>query len=153
MSTTQTIDQDKLDQFMGRFVGDLGASLSAALVVIGDKLGLYRAMADGEPTTAEELASIEITPSGFGLHFPKLDADLYVPAVLEGLLGSTRWMAARMGALGGKSRSEAKAAASRENGKLGGRPRIKAPGKKRPSKKKARRHREASHAARPRKRA
>jgi SAM-dependent methyltransferase len=57
MSTTQTIDQDKLDQFMGRFVGDLGAALSAALVVIGDKLGLYRAMADGEPTTAEELAS------------------------------------------------------------------------------------------------
>jgi SAM-dependent methyltransferase len=57
MSTTQTIDQDKLDQFMGRFVGDLGAALSASLVVIGDKLGLYRAMADGEPTTAEELAS------------------------------------------------------------------------------------------------
>jgi SAM-dependent methyltransferase len=57
MSTTaQTIDQAKLDEFMGRFVGDLGAALSAALVVIGDRLGLYRAMADGEPVTAEELA-------------------------------------------------------------------------------------------------
>src|ERR1700751_3187049 len=57
MSTTaQTIDEAKLDDFMGRFVGDLGAALSAALVVIGDRLGLYRAMADGEPVTPEQLA-------------------------------------------------------------------------------------------------
>jgi len=56
-TTTQTIDQAKLDEFMGRFVGDLGATMSAALVVIGDKLGLYRAMADGDPLTAEELAT------------------------------------------------------------------------------------------------
>jgi SAM-dependent methyltransferase len=55
-TTTQAIDQAKLDEFMGRFVGDLGAALSAALVVIGDRLGLYRAMADGEPLTAEQLA-------------------------------------------------------------------------------------------------
>ena len=55
-ATTQSIDQAKLDEFMGRFVGDLGAALSAALVVIGDRLGLYRAMADGEPVTPEELA-------------------------------------------------------------------------------------------------
>jgi len=53
---TQVIDEAKLGEFMGRFVGDLGAALSAALVVIGDRLGLYRAMADGEPVTAEELA-------------------------------------------------------------------------------------------------
>ena len=57
MSTTaQPIDQAKLDEFMGRFVGDLGAAMSAALVVIGDRLGLYRAMADGQPVSAEELA-------------------------------------------------------------------------------------------------
>ena len=55
-TTVQTIDQAKLDDFMGRFVGDLGAALSAALVVIGDRLGLYRAMADGEPVNPEELA-------------------------------------------------------------------------------------------------
>ncbi len=54
--TTQTIDQAELDAFMGRFVGDLGATLSAALVVIGDRLGLYRAMAGAAPVTAEELA-------------------------------------------------------------------------------------------------
>jgi len=57
MSTTpQTIDEAKLNEFMGRFVGDLGAAMSAALVVIGDRLGLYRAMADGEPLTADQLA-------------------------------------------------------------------------------------------------
>jgi SAM-dependent methyltransferase len=58
MSTNaQEINQAKLDEFMGRFVGDLGAAMSAALVVIGDRLGLYRAMAGGEPVTPEELAA------------------------------------------------------------------------------------------------
>jgi hypothetical protein len=75
-----------------------------------------------EDASADELAAIEIMPPGFGLHWPKLDADLYVPALLEGMLGSRRCMAARLGAAGGRSRSKAKAAASRENGKLGGRP-------------------------------
>jgi SAM-dependent methyltransferase len=55
-ATSEPIDQAKLDEFMGRFVGDLGAAMSAALVVIGDRLGLYRAMASGEPVTADELA-------------------------------------------------------------------------------------------------
>ena len=39
------IDEKKLEAFMGQAVGDLGATLSAALVVIGDQLGLYKAMA------------------------------------------------------------------------------------------------------------
>jgi 2-polyprenyl-3-methyl-5-hydroxy-6-metoxy-1,4-benzoquinol methylase len=51
-----TIDENKLNEFIGRFVGDLGAVMHAATVLIGDKLGLYKAMADGEPTTAAELA-------------------------------------------------------------------------------------------------
>jgi SAM-dependent methyltransferase len=55
-TTTQPIDEGKLNEFMGRFVGDLGATLSAALVVIGDRLGLYRAMADGAALDAEGLA-------------------------------------------------------------------------------------------------
>ncbi len=50
------IDEAKLEQFMGQFVGDLGAAMTAPLVLIGDKLGLYKAMADGEPVTPEELA-------------------------------------------------------------------------------------------------
>ena len=50
------VDQAVLQEFLGRAVGDLGATLSAALVVIGDRLGLYRAMADGAPVTAGDLA-------------------------------------------------------------------------------------------------
>jgi len=51
-----TIDQAKLEEFIGRFAGDLGAVLHAATVLVGDKLGLYRAMADSQPVTAAELA-------------------------------------------------------------------------------------------------
>ncbi len=75
-----------------------------------------------EMATWEQLREIEIDPPGFGLHFPALDADLYIPALLEGVFGSKRWMAARLGELGGKAKSAAKARASRANGRMGGRP-------------------------------
>jgi SAM-dependent methyltransferase len=55
MSTT-AIDEDRLNAFMGQFVQDLGAALSVASVLIGDKLGLYKGMADGAPVTPGELA-------------------------------------------------------------------------------------------------
>src|SRR3954453_10278227 len=57
MAATPTIDERKLEQFMGQFVQDMGAAATAPLVVIGDKLGLYKAMADGEPVTPGELAA------------------------------------------------------------------------------------------------
>ncbi len=50
------VDPGKLEQFVGKAIGDLGAALSAALVVIGDKLGLYKAMADAGPLLPAELA-------------------------------------------------------------------------------------------------
>lgn len=52
----------------------------------------------------EDLAVIEISPSGLGLHWPRLDADLYVPGLMAGQLGSKRWMAAQLGAAGGRVR-------------------------------------------------
>ena len=76
-----------------------------------------------EKATPSQLDEIEISPSGLGIFFPKLDADLYLPALLQGFLGSRKWMASRLGQAGGKSRSAAKQKASRANGKLGGRPR------------------------------
>ena len=78
--------------------------------------------------SASDLAEIEISPSGLGLHWPRLDADVYLPALLQGVFGSRRWMAAQLGAAGGQARSAAKAAASRENGRKGGRPRKAAGG-------------------------
>ena len=70
----------------------------------------------------EHLADIEISPAGLGLHWPRLDADLYVPALLQGMFGSKSWMARELGAEGGRARTVAKIAASRANGRKGGRP-------------------------------
>src|SRR5215212_10057202 len=55
--TTKRPDETKLKEFMGKVVNDLGATWSTVLVIIGDKLGLYKAMADSKPITAVELAS------------------------------------------------------------------------------------------------
>jgi SAM-dependent methyltransferase len=49
-------DQDKLMRFMGQVVGELGAGMNAALVLIGDKLGLYKAMAGAGAISSEEVA-------------------------------------------------------------------------------------------------
>src|SRR5689334_13637395 len=53
---TRTIDPEKLEQFVFRAVDEVGATLNAALVVIGDRLGLYRALAGSGPLTPAELA-------------------------------------------------------------------------------------------------
>lgn len=76
-----------------------------------------------ENSQPAQLKTIEISPSGLGIHFPSVDADIYLPGLLEGFLGSKAWMASRLGQMGGRSRSKAKESASRANGKLGGRPR------------------------------
>jgi hypothetical protein len=68
-----------------------------------------------------QLRAIEITAAGLGLYWPKLDADLYVPSLVKGVLGTKEWMA-QIGASGGRAVTVAKAIASRTNGKLGGRP-------------------------------
>ncbi len=70
---------------------------------------------------ATDLRDIEIQASGLSLHWPKIDADLYVPALVKGVLGTQQWMA-QIGAVGGKAATRAKANAARVNGKLGGRP-------------------------------
>ena len=50
------MDQAKLEEFVHKALGDIGSALTASLVVIGDKLGLYRAMAGAGPLTPAELA-------------------------------------------------------------------------------------------------
>ncbi|HMF78491.1 MAG TPA: class I SAM-dependent methyltransferase [Bryobacteraceae bacterium] len=58
MSTAQipTLDVSKLNAFIGQFVTDLGAAVHAGMVVIGEKLGLYRALAAG-PMSSTQLAA------------------------------------------------------------------------------------------------
>lgn len=57
-AVTQTgpINEDKMNAFLGKVVGDFGAALSSSLVYIGQKLGLYKAMAEAGPLTPAELA-------------------------------------------------------------------------------------------------
>lgn len=105
----------RYDRAMDRIVVDLQSGLELAFPP-------HRAegLDNAKPT---DLAEIEISPSGLGLHWPALDADLYLPALLDGVFGSRRWMAALMGKRGGHARTAPKAAAARANGQLGGRPR------------------------------
>jgi SAM-dependent methyltransferase len=63
-STSQqtTIDNEKLQRFMGKILSDFGGAASSVLVYIGDKLGLYKAMSDfGKPITSQELANLSAT--------------------------------------------------------------------------------------------
>src|SRR5580658_3280597 len=55
MEEIMAVDDNKMNEFLGRFVNDLGATVHAGMVVIGDRLGLYKALAQ-EPMTAAELA-------------------------------------------------------------------------------------------------
>jgi len=61
MSTPEVskLDMDKLNAFIGQFVGDLGAAVHAGMVVIGERLGLYKALASGPMTSAELAARTE----------------------------------------------------------------------------------------------
>jgi hypothetical protein len=106
------------DRRSGRIVVQLDSG-----VELGFPPSLAEGLAQAHP---KDLAEIELSPAGTGLHFPLLDVDLYVPALLQGILGSRRWMAQAMGKAGGIQTSDAKARAARANGKLGGRPRKKA---------------------------
>jgi hypothetical protein len=75
-----------------------------------------------EEATPEQLVEVEITPSGYGLHWESLDVDLGVPQLVAGIFGTQKWMS-DLGRQGGRVKSEAKVKAARENGKRGGRPR------------------------------
>src|SRR6478752_3845326 len=51
------LDESKLVDFMGRLVADMGGAAMVASIIVGEELGLYRAMADGRPLSADDLAS------------------------------------------------------------------------------------------------
>lgn len=74
--------------------------------------------------TASELRDCEIVAQGTGLRWEQRDADLGVPGLAAGIFGTKAWMSA-IGRNAGRVKSERKAAASRLNGKKGGRPRKK----------------------------
>jgi uncharacterized protein DUF2442 len=84
----------RYDRRIGRVVIRLSSGLDVAFSP-HDVQGLERAR-------PADLDVIEISPSGLGVHFPKLDADIYLPALLQGFTGSRAWMATHAG--GGNDR-------------------------------------------------
>ena len=52
------MDEKKLMEFMGKLVTDMGGAAMMASVLVGEELGLYRAMANSEPVSADELAQV-----------------------------------------------------------------------------------------------
>ncbi len=70
-----------------------------------------------------DLAEVEVDGAGFNLHWPKLDVDLYVPALVSGIFGTRAFMAGELARIAGRTTSPTKAAAARANGAKGGRPR------------------------------
>lgn len=71
----------------------------------------------------DDLEAVIVDGMGFNLHWPRLDADLYVPALVAGVFGTNDWMRKALARQAGRTISPAKAAAARANGSKGGRPR------------------------------
>jgi hypothetical protein len=118
--------RDRLAHFPRVVAAHYSPELDRLVIDLSTGMGLlidFRDVEGLEQARSDDLDHVEISPSGFGLHFPSLDADVYLPGLLEGRLGSAAYMAARLGAAGGRARSPEKARAARENGRLGGRPR------------------------------
>ena len=108
------------DPATGRVVIDLvnGCSYAFPAALVQDLQGAGR----------DELAGVEVDGLGFNLHFPALDADLYVPALVSGVFGTRAWMTRELARAGGRKTSPAKTLAARANGAKGGRPRKAARG-------------------------
>lgn len=93
------------------------------LLSTGVEVAFPRALLQGlEDANPAALRQIEIEGPGTGLHWPALGIDHYAPGLLSGVFGTRQWMS-ELGKKGGRARSSAKAAASRRNGRRGGRPR------------------------------
>ncbi|RJF89062.1 DUF2442 domain-containing protein [Oleomonas cavernae] len=87
-----------------------------------------RLVQDLHGASDDELAGVEVDGMGLNLHWPALDADLYVPALVSGIFGTRAWMNRELARIAGRATSPAKAAAARANGAKGGRPRKAAGG-------------------------
>ena len=106
----------RYDEKSGRIVVELAN---------GAQFAFPPAMAQGLAGAKKSaLKVIVVSPTGNGLQWPELDADLTVPGLLAGMFGSKMWMR-ELASRGGKSVSAKKAAAARANGAKGGRPRLK----------------------------
>jgi hypothetical protein len=108
------------DRPAGRVVIDLANGCAYAFPV--------QLVQDLQGAGHDDLANVEVDGLGFNLHWPTLDVDLYVPALVSGIFGTRAWMARELASVAGRTKSPAKTAAARSNGAKGGRPRKAAGG-------------------------
>jgi Protein of unknown function (DUF2442) len=92
---------------------DAGRGRVIVRLTTGVEIGFAPRDAEGlREAKRDDLVVIEVDALGLGIHFPRLDADFYVPALLEGVLGSKGWMAARSDAASKASRGEYQASST-----------------------------------------
>jgi len=107
--TRQQAEDHQSDEHHTHAVSARYDTLAKRIIVCLDsglELAIPHALVEGlNDATQEALAEIEISPSGLGLHWPQLDADIYIPALLAGQFGSQQWMALLQRAAGGRSDS------------------------------------------------
>jgi len=115
LATEPRASAARYDRETGRMVIDL---LNGCAYVFPARL-----VQDLQDASAGELADVEVDGLGFNLHWPALDVDLYVPALVAGIFGTRAWMIRELARAAGQKKSPAKTAASRSNGAKGGRPR------------------------------
>ena len=115
METAMRAAEARYDPATGRVMIDLtnGCAYAFPAQLVQDLNG----------ATDDQLAGVEVDGLGFNLHWPALDADLYVPALVSGVFGTRAWMTRELARRAGQATSPAKAAAARTNGAKGGRPR------------------------------
>ncbi len=84
---------------------DSGRNRVIIRLTTGLELGFAPRDVEGlQNATIGDLKAVRVEAFGLGIHFPTIDADLYVPALLEGVLGSRTWMATHLGGAGRRSR-------------------------------------------------
>lgn len=115
METAMRAAEARYDRATGRVMIDLtnGCAYAFPAQLVQDLNG----------ATDDQLSGVEVDGLGFNLHWPALDADLYVPALVSGVFGTRAWMTRELARRAGQATSPAKAAAARVNGAKGGRPR------------------------------
>ena len=80
---------------------DAGRDRVIVRLITGVEIGFAPRDAEGlQNATLDDLKAVEVEAFGLGIHFPTIDADLYVPALLDGILGSARWLETRSKANG-----------------------------------------------------
>jgi hypothetical protein len=110
----RTAKSARYDARAERVVIELNSGVAVAIPVRSIQ-GLARA-------TDAARRDLKISGGGIGLHWPRIDLDINVRNVLAGVFGNREWMS-ELARHAGSRTSPAKASASRENGKKGGRPR------------------------------